>query len=131
VNSLSNPKSFFKIFFLALFSFIIVFILLHLISYECPFYKYFHIWCSGCGGMRMIDSIIKFDFYQAFRYNPFLFILFIIGIIYFIVALIIYIKKKVFYVPSLLTIYILIGLFILFMILRNIPAFSYLIPTEV
>jgi hypothetical protein len=81
--------------------------------------------------MRMIDSLLKLDIYQAFRYNPFLFILLIIGILYFIIAGIIYIKKKVFYVPSLLTVYIIVGLLILFMILRNIPALSYLIPTEV
>lgn len=79
----------------------------------------------------MIISLIHLDFYQAFRYNPLLFFLLIVGFIYLIFMGIEYIKKKVIILPS---IYVWIGIFIImiiFMILRNIDTFSYLIPTEV
>lgn len=32
------------------------------------------LYCPGCGVTRMLISIIKLDFYQAFRYNPLLFV---------------------------------------------------------
>ncbi len=79
----------------------------------------------------MIISLFHLDFYQAFRYNPLLFILLIIGIIYLIFMIIVYIKKKVFVIPSTKVWLFILGLAICFMILRNIDMFIYLIPTEV
>lgn len=79
----------------------------------------------------MIISLLHLDFYQAFRYNPFLFILLIIGIIYLIFMIIVYIKKKVFVVPSVKVWLFILGLAVVFMILRNLEMFSFLIPTEV
>ena len=79
----------------------------------------------------MVISLIHLDFYQAFRYNPFLFILLIIGIIYLVFLIIVYIKKKVFVVPSVKVWLFILGLAICFMILRNLDMFVYLIPTEV
>ena len=131
VHSVSNPKDYFKVCGYVAILVIVTLFLLHFIPYECPFLKYFHIWCSGCGGTRMIHSILHFQFYQAFRYNALLFILLMIGIIYSVVVFIIYQKKKVLYVPSYYTLLFILFLVILFMILRNIPYFSYLIPTEV
>ena len=110
---------------------VIWFFILEKIHYNCPWLYLFHVYCPGCGGMRMILSILHLDFYQAFRYNPFLFILFILGLIYLIIMLIIYKKKKVFILPSRnFWIFILI-LLVLFAVLRNFETFSYLIPTEV
>ena len=105
--------------------------ILEKIHYECPFLKFFHIFCAGCGGTRMIHSILNFDFYQAFRYNPLLFIFLIIGIIYTLIAIIIYIKKKELILPSKYSLIIILIIFLLYMILRNIGIFSFLIPTEV
>ena len=79
----------------------------------------------------MVISLIHLDFYQAYRYNPFLFILLIIGILYLIFMIIVYIKKKVFVVPSVKVWLFILGLAICFMILRNLDMFVYLIPTEV
>ena len=42
----------------------------------CIFHEITGLHCPGCGLTRMIISIVKLDFYQAFRYNPLLFILF-------------------------------------------------------
>ena len=106
-------------------------LILEKIHYKCPFLNYLHIYCAGCGGTRMIHSLIRFDFYQAFRYNPLLFIFLIIGLIYLFIMTIIYIKKKELILPSKYTLIIILLFFLLYMILRNIEAFSFLIPTEV
>ena len=44
----------------------------------CVFKNLFDIECAGCGGTRMFLSILKLDFYQAFRYNPYVFSLLVI-----------------------------------------------------
>lgn len=102
-----------------------------MINYKCPFREYFHFYCAGCGTVRMIESIIKLDLYQAFRYNPLLFILLFLGIIsifYIIICRIFNIKnikigKKGFY--------FFVLILIAYTILRNIQAFNYLVPTKI
>lgn len=79
----------------------------------------------------MIESIIKLDFYQAFRYNPLFFILFIIFITYFIYQVYLHIKYGSFKKPSLKLLIILVAILSIYMILRNIPLFNYLIPTKI
>ena len=71
--------------------------LLEFIKFDCIYRKLFNIYCPGCGVTRMIKSILKFDFYQAFRYNPLCFILFIISIPYFIYKTINYYYSNTFY----------------------------------
>ena len=41
----------------------------------CMFHVITGLYCPGCGVSRMLISILKLDFYQAFRYNPLLFIM--------------------------------------------------------
>ena len=130
INKKPSIKQGFLIFGCFIFSFIWV-MLLYKIKYHCPFLHFFHIYCAGCGGTRMILSILRLDFYQAFRYNPLLFILFILGIIYFIIMIFIYIKKKIIVVPSFYSLLILLFILLVYMVLRNIPEFSFLIPTKV
>lgn len=101
------------------------------INYICPFRLFFHLWCPGCGGTRMIKAIFRLDFYQAFRYNQLLFILLIAGIMYFMLMIVIYWKNKIIIFPSMKVFVFLLIVLIIYMILRNIPAFSYLIPTKV
>ena len=103
--------------------------LIYIINMECPFLKYLHIYCAGRGTMRMFEALIHLKIYQAFRFNPLMFILFILLIIYLIYAIYTYIKKKVIIIPSKKLIIILAILLIIYTVLRNIPMFSYLIPT--
>ena len=110
---------------------VIYFLFLNLIKYRCMFHEFLDIWCPGCGGTRMIISFVKLDFYQAFRWNPLLFILLICGIIYLIIGIIMFIRKRVILVPTMKLIVFIIILLILYMIIRNIDMFSYLIPTKV
>ena len=105
--------------------------LLILLNYRCIIHELFGVYCPGCGGTRMIVSFVHLDFYQAFRWNPLLFILLIIGIIYIIVGIVIYIRKKVIIVPNLKVWIFLIVVLVLYMIIRNIDMFSYLIPTRI
>ncbi|MCR5609917.1 MAG: DUF2752 domain-containing protein, partial [Lachnospiraceae bacterium] len=43
-------------------------------SIECKLNKYFHINCFTCGLTRMVVSLVRLDFYHAFRYNIVLFV---------------------------------------------------------
>lgn len=129
-----NKKALIKMgfFLLLIFLFLIFwFIFLDRIHYDCPFLKFLHIYCPGCGGMRMIHSLLKLDFYQAFRYNPLLFIFMILGGIYCIINIFLYIKKKEVILPSIYSLIIILIILIIYMVLRNINIFSYLIPTRV
>lgn len=117
---------------------IIVFLLINLIYYilfksfiPCIIHKITGLYCPGCGITRMIISIFELDFYQAFRFNPFLFILLVVTLLYQIIKLI---TKKLLTKSIRLNnnVYVsLLVLTILFGILRNLPQFSELIPTVV
>lgn len=114
---------------------LIIYYILHYIVTNsfppCLINKYTGFFCPGCGITRMVLSIITLNFYQAFRYNAFLFILFLLTIIYQIIKLI----TKQFSTKELkLNNYVYITILIAaigFGIIRNLPAFSYLIPTIV
>ena len=95
--------------------------------FECFLYKHFGIYCPGCGGTRMVKSLLKLDFYQAFRYNPLVFILLCIYLIYLPLKLMI---KKDLKIPNWFYMLLLI-IVITYGILRNISGFAYLLPTEV
>ena len=96
----------------------------------CPFHKFTGLYCPGCGVTRLLFSLIKLDFYQAFRYNPLVFILLIIGIIYLLIKFILKKFNIIIKVPNYVW-YILIIIVIIYGILRNIPEFSWLAPTNV
>ena len=79
----------------------------------------------------MFTSILKLDFYQAFRYNLLMFILLILSIIYLLYILICKILKKEYIKLGKKTLIALIICLVLYMILRNLPMFEYLKPTIV
>lgn len=99
----------------------------------CPIYKITHLYCPGCGMTRALKSLITGNFYQAFRYNNLIFLLpfFIIYLLESILEenkiknlnLKRFMQNKFWY--SVLFIVIAFG------VLRNIPYFSYLIPTKI
>ena len=95
---------------------------------KCPFNELTGLHCSGCGITRLVVSILRLDFYQAFRYNPLIFIFLICGIIYVLYSLIRY--KKIKQLDKRVTIAVLV-IAVIFGILRNIPYFEYLAPTVV
>ena len=48
------------------------------IGIPCIFHELTGLYCPGCGITRMFFAIIELKFYDAFRYNPLVFILLII-----------------------------------------------------
>lgn len=121
-------------YFIVTFFLLIVYSVIFLITgngLPCIFHKITGFYCPGCGISRMFISIAKFDFYQAFRYNPLVFILLILFFIYVIIELI-HFKKKGYYFKINKWLYIvLLVIVISFGIFRNVPYFSFLAPTVV
>lgn len=110
--------------------FCIILLFVYFISYEllgfsipCLFHKITNLYCPGCGVTRLLFSLLKLDFYQAFRYNPLIFILLILYIVYKLISL----KYKI-KMPKYIN-YIVLVAIIIFGILRNLDLFSYLKPT--
>lgn len=97
---------------------------------DCPIKKLTGLYCPGCGITRMLFAILQLDFYQAFRYNPLLFICLPFFIFFIIESLIL--KKEPLYnkIPTKIWIIIII-VFIIYGILRNIPFFDFLAPTQI
>lgn len=95
------------------------------IGIPCLFYKITGFYCPGCGISRMFISLLQLDFYQAFRHNALVFILLIGYIIYKIINIKYQVKISNAFICFLLLTTISFG------ILRNIPLFDYLKPTEI
>jgi len=88
-------------------------------------------YCPGCGFTRMIICLFKLDFYQAFRFNPYLFC-FVILLPFIILIEILLRNKKDLLKKITIFIFILFSIsFLSFGIIRNLDAFSYLLPTIV
>ena len=97
----------------------------------CVFYQMTGFYCSGCGASRALRSILHLDFYQALRYNAiFTFALPLIAA-YFCALFLSYIrfgKDKISEKIPMKIIWIFIAVALIYGILRNIPAFSFLAP---
>ena len=113
---------------------IIVYLILnkyHIICIPCLIHEITGMYCPGCGVTRMLINILSGNFYQAFRYNPLLFIFIPFFILYILDLFISKVKNKKMitelFEPYIW--YVLIGIFIVYGILRNIPYFDYLKPT--
>lgn len=98
------------------------------IAIACVFYEITGLYCPGCGITRSILSLIDGDIYQAFRYNPIIFIDIPLIIIASIIDFIYKDNKKVKKVTNAIYIMLLI-ITLVFGVLRNIPYFSFLAPT--
>lgn len=115
--------------FLVCIYFILEILMSNNIHFDCLILKYTGYYCPGCGISRMILSLFRGQFYQAFRWNPLLFISLIIVIIYLLLS--IFIKIKISDKNKLRIMISYLIIVILFAILRNIPMFSFLAPTKI
>lgn len=110
---------------------IIVIIVLYIISFApftqklatCWFYKNTGILCPGCGGTRCVQSLLKGDIINAFKYHA----IFTIGIIYLLILNVIYLinknkEKKIleWLYPKNVYVYIFVVILILYTICRNL-----------
>lgn len=91
------------------------------------------LYCPGCGLTRMLYSMLEGNFYQAFRFNPLMFIatpfIFLLIVDYLVSG---FFKRKpiITKIPNVIW-YLLIVVFIIYGIMRNMPWFDYLKPTSV
>ena len=99
----------------------------------CPIYTIFHVYCPGCGVTRMLGALFKGDFYQAFRYNPLVFILLPFIIFYIFDLIHSRITKKELYTNRVnnKVFYVLIAILLIYGLLRNINGFEVLRPTKI
>jgi nitrate reductase gamma subunit len=100
----------------------------------CVFHELTGLYCPGCGVTRMMFSLLKLDFYQAFRYNNLVFLSIPLILFYFCDFIIKRFHNKSNYLYQKISDKVWIILLIitlLFGVLRNIPVFDYLIPTMV
>lgn len=103
---------------------------IYLARIPCIFSSLSGLYCAGCGIGRMLRSLLQLDFRSAFTYNPFMMVFLPIITVFLIVQATIYVKKGTLFasVPakSFLLLVILLGL--LYSVMRNLSAFSYLAP---
>jgi hypothetical protein len=57
---------------LALLAFAASFCMRHGIGWSCPMRLLFHIPCPSCGSTRALAALSRFEFVEAFRFNPLL-----------------------------------------------------------
>lgn len=108
---------------------ILIFAVAYLLKIECPIHKLTGLYCPGCGISRMFVSLFTLDFYQAFRYNPLIFIYLVFVIIYIIFRLLFKLFNREPVKIGNKFLYIIIAITIIFGILRNIELFDWLAPT--
>ena len=97
----------------------------------CMFHQITGFYCSGCGASRALRSVLHFDFYQALRYNAIFTIALPFLIIYggaLSISFIRFGKDKISEKISMKIVWVLVAAAIIYGILRNIPAVSFLAP---
>lgn len=96
----------------------------------CPIHYFTHLYCPGCGVTRMLLHLLHGRFVEAFHANPLLLISLPFFALYYLDFFIAEQKKQKSkfskFEPYLW--YGLIGLFLIYGVLRNIPFFSFLAP---
>ena len=106
------------------------FVLTTNIYIPCLFYEKTGLYCPGCGISRMFIRLFDFDFYGAFRSNVCLFTMFPILMFYAVFKILIYIRsgKRCQTKTEMVFVWTVIVILLLFGVLRNFSAFSYLAP---
>ena len=99
-----------------------------LFSFKCPIRISFGINCPFCGGTRMLYSLCEMDLYKAFRSHGFLMVTFPYIITLYIRVCQDYIDGNEFKQETITSIIKYAGIFLIYSIIRNIPAFKFLAP---
>jgi len=100
----------------------------------CVFHELTGLYCPGCGVTRMLESLVKLDLYQSFRYNMLAFLIFPILIVCAADSIYCYIIARSTTIYSKIPYKVLLTVLIVtlaFGVLRNIGAFDFLAPTDI
>ena len=100
------------------------------IGIPCVFYEITGLYCPGCGITRLCLSLFEGDIYQAFRYNPIIFIDLPILFILFVLNIFLKKNKNIKKITDVIIIF-LATITIIFGVIRKIPIFSFLAPTQI
>lgn len=95
------------------------------LAVPCPFYKITGCYCPGCGVTRAALALLHGNPEQAFRYNPLVFSLLPLYALYTVAVHYRMPRTGRIMMAAMLTITLAFGL------LRNLPAFSWLAPTDI
>ena len=92
----------------------------------CRLYASFGLMCPGCGGTRSIEALINGDILTSFRLNPMVIFAGMLGIAFYTELIISLFNKKIKIVPrSMVFLWVMVGLFSVFYIVRHfIPFFA-------
>ena len=104
------------------------------IGFVCVSREFTGLYCSGCGMTRAALSLLRLDFYQAFRYNAFSVILLPILFLCCYGEVYAYcFNEKNFVAQKIPMIFwvVIIILMLIYGVLRNIPYFAFLAPTYI
>ena len=93
---------------------------LEIIHFKCIFREMFGIYCPGCGTTRMIKALLRLNIYEAFLFNPLMFIYFVIFGIYFLYNSIRYVRGNNIKKINFNIVILLIIILLIYMIIRNI-----------
>ncbi|MDR7855475.1 DUF2752 domain-containing protein [Tissierella sp.] len=93
--------------------------------FPCIFNEITGLYCPGCGMTRAVNSILRFDFYQALRYNALIFMIPPMFVAYYLLEGSKY--KKLSKAIIILMIIIALG----YGLIRNTEIFSYLAPVNI
>jgi len=95
------------------------------IAIPCVFHELTGLYCPGCGITRVILSLLRLDAYQAIRYNPLVFALLPMYLIY------AWAKKRQMRRTSNGIMAVMVIATVGFGLARNLPAFSWMAPTDI
>jgi hypothetical protein len=93
---------------------------------KCPFRILTGYYCPGCGSTRALSKIVTGDYASAFKYNSLLAVVFPFLAVYFLNLFSrVFLRKDFFegFIMPAYLIYILLAIFIIFGVLRNIPVY--------
>lgn len=109
---------------------IVYYLISDFVTLKCPIHFFTGLYCPGCGVTRMCIHLIELDIYAAFRSNCAVFICLPFLTVFFAVRTYGYIKtgKYLCNTPMKIMLYALIVVLVAFGVLRNIPAFYFLLP---
>lgn len=94
---------------------------------QCIYYALLHIYCPGCGGTHALSEFLRFHFIRSFLYNPLVVLLAYLIVRYLIEGAITFIIKndgKMHFVLAFRDFYICLGIYIAFIIGRDILLMS-------
>ncbi len=124
-------KTYKKIFIGSIIACIVTLVLIYRVTIPCPIKTFTGLYCPGCGITRAIFALLDGQLYQAYRYNSILFIDIPIVLFLEIFEKLFGKNNKKIKCISNIILNILLVITILYGVLRNIPSFSYLAPTQV